>query len=187
MRKTLKQTLIAAALAATGLAAQAAGTLAITPASTTVDPGESFVVDLRGVGFDEATFGGGASLSWNPDVIDLTSVSIDATEWSFARSTGLLDAASGTLSDLYAVTFTPKIGDFLIARLTFTADRTGTTALNISASPDQPFSNELEEAISLRFDGAQVTVTAVPEPGTWALMVAGLAALPWLRRRTTRR
>lgn len=182
MRSRFSRLMALGALALSGVAAQAGGTLALSPLSTTVSSGDSFVLELRGVGFTEDTLGGGASLSWNPAVMDLTAVSIDATAWEFSRSTGLLDSASGTLSDLVAVTFTqPRQGDFLIARLSFMADGPGTTQVAVLASASQPFANLAGDAIALNFSGAQVT--AVPEPAAWALMGLGAAGLLAWRRR----
>ncbi len=38
-------------------------------------------------------------------------------------------------------------------------------------------------AVTYRFDGTYTTVSAVPEPGTWAMLLGGLAVAGWLGRR----
>jgi hypothetical protein len=45
------------------------------------------------------------------------------------------------------------------------------------------FTNAAGQAVSVGFDGSSFSVTAVPEPGTYAMLLAGLAAVGVVARR----
>ncbi len=181
--KNLQKLCAALALAGLAFAAQASGRLVITPSATSTTPGGSFSVDVRGADFTDIVVGGGFNLSFDASLLSLDSVVIDAS-WDFIRSGGLIDNASGTLSDAYFNTFvgTPT-GDFAVATLSFTAKAPGTSMLVLAASPSFPFANVQAELIDVTFGSARVT--AVPEPATWATLLAGVALLG-ARRRVTR-
>jgi hypothetical protein len=100
--KTLQKLCAALALAGLACSAQASGRMVITPSATSTAPGSSFSVDVRGADFTDIVVGGGFNLSFDASLLSLDSVVID-TSWEFARSGGLIDNASGTLSDAYAV------------------------------------------------------------------------------------
>lgn len=178
---------LAAALALAGLAgtASAANDVSLTPANTNLMPGQTVVLSIGGSGFADLMLGGGLNFSWNPDVVDLTGISLNGSNWEFARNTGLHDPASGTLNSMFFASFAGRTGDFAIGSLTFTADGPGTTTVAMSLFPTQPFANDLGDVVAVNLHNANITV-AVPEPGTWALFALGGGLLPLLRRRIAR-
>lgn len=177
----LHQSLLASAALFACLGAQAQ-TVSITPAVTGVGVGETFSVDIEASGFPDKIFGGGYNLAFDPTVLQLDGITIPAN-WEFATSTGLLDVASGTVSDIYFNTFSAPIkGDFLTASLKFRAIGAGTSAITLSESVSFPFGDEFSNAVPVNFIGASVTAS-VPEPMGLALMLGGLGCVAWLARR----
>ncbi|MBL8306791.1 MAG: hypothetical protein JNM33_08855 [Rubrivivax sp.] len=177
---TLTLALAAPLLAGTALAAD---DVRLGPATATLPSGETLQLSVGGENFASLMLGGGLSFSWDPDVLDLASVQVDAATWEFARDGGLLDAAAGTLTGMYFASFNGHAGSFPIATLRFVADQPGITTVAMSLFPSQPFANEMGEVVDVNLFGSRVTVTAVPEPGAWALLLAGLLALPRLSGR----
>ena len=179
------QTACGGALLAFTLAAQAAGTLLVTPPASNVAVGQSFDVMVRGSGFTDNVIGGGFNLAFDPGVLALASVSVDTAVWEFASSNGQIDNVLGTLSDVYFNSFRAVLptGDFAVATLQFTALAAGFSALTLSESVAFPFANDMADVITVGFQGGDVSVSAVPEPGSWALALAGLAVVGQLMRR----
>jgi hypothetical protein len=181
----LKTLAAALALAALCGAAQADGSVVLSPVSSSVEVGSTFSVMVNGVGFTDNVVGGGFNLSFNPLVLSLNSVSINTAVWEFASSGGLIDNPSGTLVDVYFNSNQAVLptGNFPIATLNFSALAEGSSALTLAASPDFPFANDNIEIINVSFGTGTVSVTAVPEPSTWATLALGLGVLPLVRRR----
>lgn len=174
--------ILAAALLLAGTAAQAQ-TVSVVPAHTDTTIGSAFQVDIQATGFPDKIFGGGYNLAFDPTILKLDGITFPVN-WEFSTSTGLLDAVAGTVSDINFNTFAAPIkGDFLTATLKFTAIGAGTSAITLSDSGSFPFGNELSAAVPVTFNGGTVTVAAVPEPGSVALMLGGLACVGWLARR----
>lgn len=184
---TVKSTLSALALAASATLAQA-GTLAISPNLTVVNPGDSFTLSVVGTGFAEVVAGGGFNLSFDPTVLQFNagSSSIGAL-WEFVPSLGseLVDSASQhTLTDVSFATFVNSpTGNFAVASLGFTALQAGNSTLTLSPSAFFDFSDNAANILTPSFTGGDVVVSAVPEGGTLALMLAGMLTLGVFRRR----
>lgn len=180
----LHHTLLASATLLACLAAQAQ-TVSITPSLTNVNLGDTFSVDVAATGFPDKIFGGGYNLAFDPAIVQLDAITIPAS-WEFATSTGLLDPASGTVSDVYFNTFVaPVKGDFLTATLKFTAVGSGTSAISVSESGSFPFGNELGNPVAVTYVNGSVNVAAVPEPGSLSLLLTGVAymgLIGWRKR-----
>lgn len=174
----------ALALLTSTLAAQAAGSLVVTPSDGTVDPGASFALEVRGSGFVDAVVGGGFDLAFDPAVLQLTAVGIDTGTWEFISSTGSIDNVAGTLSDVYFNSFKAMLptGDFAVATLQFLALDAGTSTIRLMSNATFPFANDRAEVIDVGYGSGLVTVAAVPEPAPLMLMSLGLATLVWRRR-----
>lgn len=182
--KTLNRLCAALALAALCSAAGAAGSLVLSPAASSVQVSDTFSVEVRGESFSENVVGGGFDFSFNPAVLSLDSVVINAAVWEFAPAGGTIDNVAGTLSTASFNTFAvpQPTGNFLAATLNFTAKAFGSSALTLAPSGLAVFASSLGDPIDVAFGNGSVNV--VPEPATWASMAFGLALLPmWLRRR----
>lgn len=148
----------------------------------TVAPGETFSLTLQATDFTNAVLGGGFGLTFDPGVLRLDSVVIPAN-WEFAKNGGLIDNASGTLSDAYFATNAPVPGDVKLATLNFTAIGAGQSLVTPVPNTLQPFVEDgALEATLPAYQFATVTV-AVPEPGSLALVLGGGLALARLRSR----
>ena len=180
-----RTTLLTATLGLLSLSQAHAQSLIIEPGSTTVEPAASFSLTVSGKDFDTAIVGGGFNLSFDPTMLRLDSMTIPSS-WEFFRSTGLLDAASGTVTDVSFNTFTaPKAGTFEAATLFFTAVGTGTSQVTLSASVPYVFADVDVNTVTPSFGSATVTVTvtAVPEPEALSLLLCGLGVLGLMRQR----
>jgi len=145
------------------------------PSSSLLNIGETFTVAIQAFDFADRIVGGGYNIAFDPTVLRLDGIDIPAN-WEFARSTGLLDAVAGTVSDVYFNTFAAPIkGDFLTSTLRFTAMASGTSSITLSDSPSFPFGNEDAFPVAVSYGATSVTVAAVPEPETLSLMLSGMA------------
>jgi hypothetical protein len=176
------------ALAATlAVGAVHAQSLVLNPGTKSVSLGDTFTLLVEGKGFATAVVGGGFGLSFDASVLKLNSVNIPAA-WEFFPPTGPvtgdINNVAGTLADAAFTTFSaPKAGDFLAATLTFTAMGGGSSKVSLSASPIFVFSDVDVNTLNPSYGTATIHVSAVPEPSSLALVLAGAGGLGWVARR----
>lgn len=178
----LHHTLLAAAALFACVAVQAQ-TVSVLANHTNATVGDTFSVDFQATGFPDKVFGGGYDLAFDPAILKLDAITIPAS-WEFFTSTGTLNAAAGTVTDINFNTFVAPIkGDFLTASAKFTAIGVGTSPITLSESGSFPFGNELGNAVAVTYVNGSATVTAVPEPGSLALVLGGMACVGWMSTR----
>jgi PEP-CTERM motif len=182
---SLRRAACVAALMSACAAVQAAD-LGLTPDAVFAPANTLFSLDVTGSGFVGGIVGGGFNLSYDPTRLQFNSLVLDTATWpDTIRSAGLHDSASGTVSDVYFnnVSSTLPTGSFQVARLNFTSLSDLPSTVTLSPTVVYAWSNALAEEVAVNYGSA--SINAVPEPGTWGLMAAGLAAVA-LRRRPRR-
>lgn len=185
--KLLHTLLLSASLMASVAHAQS---LSVVPSSTTVGTGDTFTVDLRVSGLDGPTAIGtyDIDLMFDPAVIKVFGV-------SFGSGLDVLDLGSlfalsssgfGSLN-LYELSFDLpddlallQPDSFTLATLTFKALGEGLSGLDVSV-------NAIGDAFGdpVAFELAPSSVTVVPEPVTYAMLLAGLGLVGAAARRRT--
>ncbi|MEJ6003878.1 PEP-CTERM sorting domain-containing protein [Paucibacter soli] len=193
----IKALIAVAALAAAPHLASAQAQVTLSAASQTVDVGDTFSLLVDGLGFNTTpanlpinNFQGGQNVAFSFDasILELLSVSIDPI-WSFRALPGTIDNAAGKLT---GVTFlvTPALVpagpdySFHFATLQFRALGAGTGHVAVTGGTFVgKVNNQAARSIAPTLGSAEVNVVSVPEPSTYALMLAGIVAVGSVARR----
>ena len=181
--------LLVAFVAFDGVQAQ---TLTITPSNQTVNVGDTVTVDLRisGLGIGAAPSLGvfDIDFGFDPSLLSFTSVlygsGLDVLGFGSSQATtpgvgtvNLFELSFDAADDLNAL----QLDAFILATLSFDAISLGTGSFPLSLNA---VGDAFGDTLPVTVLGASVTVaSAVPEPETWALLVAGLAILGLARHR----
>lgn len=183
------------------IASQAnAATVRIDPASILVANGSSFQLTVAGADFPE-TIGGGFLLGWDTAIlgVDTTAAAITGMEtdlfgigWDFSSVTVTTDPATPGKEYLSVLLGTSGAftGAFDILTLDFTALQPGITTASLSLAPlngSDWLSSDFITAIPVTYEGADITVGAVPVPAAVWLFGSGLIGLVGIARRRTQR
>lgn len=182
------------ALALISQGAQAIPIVGFEPDFSTVLVGDTFELLLQGTDFDTAdgktinnvTGGQKFNLQFSSGLLQIINVSIDP-RWNFTsgNKTGTLDNIAGTLTGLAFGTFPSTTDDnFGIASITFKALQAGQGAVTVTGGEFAARVNNVSGSKILpAFDSATIQVSAVPEPQTWAMLMAGLGLMGWRMRK----
>jgi hypothetical protein len=108
---------------------------------TATAAGQTLTVALAGQSFDHPTEGGGFDLTFDPAVVQVSGVTVDAATWEFFTKNGTIDNARGTLTDLIFASFAGRSGNFPIATITFTTVAAGSPNLHLTESTVNPFAS----------------------------------------------
>lgn len=192
IKQCYKSTLIGLSVAAATAVAQAAPEVEFDPNLEAVAVGQVFDVSLKGVDFHQTSDGllidnlsGAQNLTfhYSPAILEVVGITI-AARWNFGNSTGAIDPVLGILSGVRFGTFPSTTDDnFDIATITLRALAPGQGTLDLVSGS---FSGRFDGVSGRSFTPAlgQLDVSVVPEPQSWALLLAGLGLVAFrLRRR----
>jgi hypothetical protein len=147
-----------------------------TPRNSTGLQGGQFTLQLRGTGFAQTTEGGGVTVSFNPSILRVVAVSVDAATWEFFVSPGTIDNTTGSVRDIAFASFAGRSGDFPIASVTFEGRAPGFSPINLAQSTLNPFAGG-GQLLPLTLLGGSRTVTSGGGPVGVPLPALGMAGV----------
>lgn len=171
-------------------------TVQMTPDTQTVTVGDPLSITVGGIDFLNGVAGGSTSITWDPAQLSLTSTgtsiqdAINLAGFDFIPEF-TLDAAAGTLDTAFASFFDVVPGtSFTLFTLDFTASLSPSTSmLDIGfvagAGNWAEFDGTAIANTDVVYNGATVTVNAVPVPAAVWLFGSGLLGLVGVARRKT--
>jgi hypothetical protein len=166
--------------------ASGAATVSFAPANSTWTPGATFSLTLVGTGFEAGNLdGGGLDFSFDPDVLQVTSVVVNTTDWEFFSDPGVIDNTTGTVTGISFNSFALRTGSLLFATVNFLAIGGGLTALHLAEYGLNPFATGGGNYPGLVLDQS-ASVAVVPLPPAATLLAWALVSLCLLRRSGSR-
>lgn len=161
-----------------GLGSAQAATVTFDPNPESVSLNDIFSLDIVGQNFLSVVDGGGVDFTFDKNVVNVLSVSIDLLVWDFFVQNGTIDNLLGTVDGI-AVNALSNVGpgNFTVATVQFQAVGVGTTSLVLSEYALNTFASG-GSPINPSFSNGSVTVlSAVPIPGAVWLFGSGLFGL----------
>lgn len=145
----------------------------IDPASSTETLNSQFSVLLQGENFATGVDGGAVDILFDPTILQVQSVNIDAGFWDVQASYAGIDNTAGLIDFLDVAQFSSNTVDtvFDIATITFSAIAIGGSDITPVANPIDLFAAGGNQLV-INYSSASVQV--IPEPGCLALLTIGL-------------
>lgn len=179
--------LLAIGLPLQALAAEPTIQIDVSPQTSEFLNGSTRWVDLIGsyIG-DGNILGGAATLSFDASKLQVLNVMVTAPS-DVASQVGTIDNTAGTVTGIGFATFMGVKGTFNFAKIEFMAIGAGVANLSLADANDPVFVwvNEAIELPTYIKTSSSLSVTAVPEPASLALLLAGLGAVGFVARRKT--
>ncbi|RDH80810.1 MAG: hypothetical protein DIZ80_17465 [endosymbiont of Galathealinum brachiosum] len=151
----------------------------------TSDLNSVFTLDIIGTDFLTNVDGGGVNISFDSNVLNVLSVSVDENLWDFGSggiNTGTIDNNVGTVNSIYVNAWSTVSGNFSVASVMFEAVGAGTTDLTLSEFAFNPWASG-GSLIDHNYVAGSVSVSAVPVPAAVWLFGSGLIALSGFARK----
>jgi len=145
--------------------------VSLTPDIKTVNVGDEFSVDVV-VSDLPVTEGGGFNLTFDPSMVQVTSVSVDNSVWTFKTLPGVIDNETGKVSDVMFARFDGISGDINIATVQFEGVGSGEFLLTLEESKPSPFASNGKK-LTVQFKTATVNVTGIATPDVAASTSSG--------------
>jgi len=144
-----------------------------------------FTLNIVGTNFLSNVDGGGINISFDSNVLNVSSVSVDENIWDFGSqgiNTGTIDNTVGTVNSIFVNAWSTVTGDFSVASVEFLAVGTGTTDLTLSEFIFNPWASD-GSLIEHDYLVGSVTVSSVPLPAGFWLFGSGLVGLVGFSKR----
>lgn len=103
----------------------------------TVNENDVFSLDITGSNFINNVDGGGVNVSFDPNVVNVVSVTINETVWNFGPTgvkTGTIDNTAGSINGIMVNTFSTVTGNFTVATVNFQTVGSGGASTNLALS-----------------------------------------------------
>jgi hypothetical protein len=151
------------------------------PIPANPEVGDTFAVEVRGKDFPNTIDGGGLNITFDSGRLQLVDIT-PAQPWVDFFSPGTRSNSLGTVKGMYFNSMAQDGvgGEFDIANLTFAAISGGSARIQL-AGDDLLVFGRLQEQFMPRFQGREVSILAVPEPGTWLALCVGSLLIVSLR------
>ena len=159
-----------------GMANTQAATISFNNSLQDVNQGDLFSLTVQGSEFPDLS-GGGIDFSFDPSVVQINSIAINTSVFTFESGAGTLDNSIGTLIDTYFNTFTGTGSSFDVMTIGLEAIGLGETSLMMFESSMFPFADEFGGVVDVTYESAVINVSAVPLPAAAWLFGSGLLAL----------
>jgi hypothetical protein len=158
----------------------------VAPFNSSIAPLDTVSIDLVGnyVGAGNLV-GGAVNLSFDKDILEVLSITPVAPH-DFGWQSGAIDNALGTVTGIGFASFMGVSGSFTLATVEFRGVGPGTSLVNVTDANDPIYvwSYDVAPYVPVTFvDGSGSITVAVPEPETWAMLLAGLGLVGFVARR----
>ncbi len=158
------------------------------PQSGEVLNGSTTFLDLVGKYIGEGlVLGGAATLTFDPSKLQVLAVTVTAPT-DIGIQQGTIDNTLGTVTGIGFASFVGVGNEFNFAKIQFKAIGTGDAQLSMADANDPIYVwvNEAVEVPTFINTTGTISVSAVPEPASLALMLGGLGVLGFASRRRTK-